>query len=78
MRDNPKPYEIWKHYEGGTYFIIAVARREYTGEELVIYKNVAKDDTIWATPLSEFMATEFTDSGSDAGLFRFRKDYTVG
>lgn len=44
----------YRHYKGGEYEIISVARHSETLEELVIYKSLATGD-IWARPKSIFI-----------------------
>lgn len=61
------PAQIWKHFKGGTYGIIAVGRYEPTSEPVVIYSQITAgehsshggerfpEDTIWVRPLEEFL-----------------------
>jgi hypothetical protein len=39
MNQYPKPDEIWTHYKGGQYEIIAMCNHTTTDEILVIYKS---------------------------------------
>jgi hypothetical protein len=39
MNQYPKPGEIWTHYKGGQYEIIAMCNHTTTDEILVIYKS---------------------------------------
>ncbi|MDO8499722.1 MAG: DUF1653 domain-containing protein [bacterium] len=45
---------IYRHYKGGLYDAMFVARTEATGEEQVIYKSREKR-YIWTRPLAMFM-----------------------
>jgi len=51
----------YKHFKGGEYDVIGVARHSETFEKLVIYKALYKTERyekgqIWARPLAMFMA----------------------
>ena len=44
----------YRHFKGGVYQIIGVARHSETGEELVVYRH---DDALWIRPLDMFFDT---------------------
>ena len=44
---------LYKHFKGGYYRILMVAKNTETGEDLVIYKNI-NDRQIWARPYDMF------------------------
>ncbi len=46
-----KTGNIYRHYKGNTYKIIALARHSETGEDMIVYQNVDKGD-IWVRPKS--------------------------
>ncbi len=52
------PGGIYKHYKGGLYRVICIARMEATLEELVIYKTINRTpEQHWARPKSVFTET---------------------
>lgn len=56
MGGSPKPGEIYRHYKGGLYSIVARAIKEDTLEPLVIYRSNAKG-SVWARTLANFTET---------------------
>ena len=41
MSEYPQPGQIWKHYKGGQYEIVAMCNHTDTDEILVIYKSLS-------------------------------------
>ena len=51
---------IYKHYKGGVYELVDVARHSETLEELVIYRNVDTNE-YWARPLHMWDETVYVN-----------------
>lgn len=56
MRDNPKPFEIFKNFKGKQYQILALAKDAGDGRSLVVYQALYGDYIIYVRDLSEFMS----------------------
>lgn len=56
MRDNPKPYEIYRHFKGNTYQILAIAKDSEDGHLIVIYQALYGSYEIYARDLVQFMS----------------------
>ncbi|MCR5789544.1 MAG: DUF1653 domain-containing protein [Lachnospiraceae bacterium] len=56
MREKPKELEVYRHFKGTYYQVIAVARHTEYDEELVIYRPLFEQGQVWARPLRSFMS----------------------
>jgi hypothetical protein len=56
-RPNPKTGELYRHYTGDVYKVLALSQHSETGEFFVIYrlKNAHDDVIAWARPLAMFL-----------------------
>jgi hypothetical protein len=52
---------MFRHYKGGLYEVLGVARHSETEERLVVYRAVADDGTLWVRPLTMFQETVMVD-----------------
>ncbi|SDS94837.1 DUF1653 domain-containing protein [Microterricola viridarii] len=51
----------FRHYKGGLYDVIGVARHSETEEALVVYRPLAGDSGLWVRPLAMFLETVLVD-----------------
>ncbi|HAG68459.1 MAG TPA: DUF1653 domain-containing protein [Lachnospiraceae bacterium] len=56
MRERPKELEVYRHFKGKYYQVIAVARHTEYDEELVIYRPLFEQGEVYARPLSSFLS----------------------
>lgn len=52
--DQPKPGQIFRHYKGGEYEIVATGFLENSEEPCVIYRSLAKNTT-WVRTAENFL-----------------------
>ena len=61
---------IYKHYKGNLYEVIEVATHSETGEELVVYRTLYGDYSMWVRPLDMFQERVEID-GREVPRFSF-------
>lgn len=63
----------YRHYKGNYYEVIGVARHSETEEELVVYRCLYGDFSLWVRPLAMFTESVEVD-GREVPRFEFRGD----
>lgn len=58
--DTVKVGEVYRHFKGNTYKVIAVAKDCEDLKDIVVYQNTDKGD-IWTRPLANFCETVTRD-----------------
>lgn len=63
MKPEIRPDQMWRHFKGGVYRVLYLAKQSETKEEYVIYTS---DDggTVWARPVSMWLETVERDGKS--------------
>lgn len=61
--DNCPPSGRYRHYRGGEYEVMDVARHSETEEWLVVYRPLYGDSGLWVRPLAMFIETVAVDDG---------------
>lgn len=64
---------IFRHYKGGYYEVIDVARHSETLEDMVIYREIHDKATLWVRPFQMFFET-IEIHGRKQSRFEFIKD----
>lgn len=54
MRNNIK-LGRYRHYKGKEYQVLGVAEHSETGEDLVVYRKLYDDYSLWVRPIGMFM-----------------------
>lgn len=54
MSTSAIPSGRYRHYKGNEYEVVGVARHSETEEELVVYRKLYGDHSLWVRPLAMF------------------------
>ena len=65
MRD-VQIHRVYRHFKGDYYLVEDVARHSETDEELVIYRKLYGDGSLWARPKEMFLGEVDRDKHPDA------------
>ena len=60
----------YRHYKGGLYEVVGIARHSETDEELVVYRPLYGDGGMWVRPRIMFMETVLVNGNA---LPRFQR-----
>jgi hypothetical protein len=71
MSDNrSQPLGRYRHFKGGEYEILAIARHSETQEPMVVYRPLYNDSGWWIRPLNMFLETVLRD-GLEVPRFQY-------
>lgn len=74
MRSIPEPFEIYRHFKGNLYQIIAIARDSESDRKVVVYQALYGDYSIYVRDLDNFCSLTDKDKYPGAGQkYRFEK-----
>ena len=51
----------YRHFKGGEYEVLGVARHSETDERLVVYRPLYNDTGLWVRPIAMFLETVTAD-----------------
>jgi hypothetical protein len=51
----------YRHYKGNDYQVVGIARHSETEEELVVYRKLYGDGSLWVRPLAMFVENVTVD-----------------
>ena len=61
---------LYRHFKGGLYEVLGVARHSETGERLVVYRALYGEGGLWVRPEAMFQGTVARD-GAEVPRFSF-------
>ena len=67
----------YRHFKGGEYEVLGVARHSETQEPLVVYRPLDNDTGLWVRPLSMFLEV-VEHEGKFVSRFQLMNDAAVG
>jgi len=62
----------YKHFKGGMYKVISVAKHSETLEDMVVYRSLKEEDQLWVRPL-EMFSEKVKVEGKQIPRFEFIK-----
>ncbi len=74
MRQTPKPFEVYRHFKGNMYQILAIAADSETGKPCVVYQAMYGEFKIYVRDLEMFLSETDKEKYPQAGQqYRFEK-----
>lgn len=74
MRNEPQENEIYRHFKGNQYQIVAVAIHSETEERMVVYRQLYGEGLVYVRPLAMFMSEVDRDKYPEVTQqYRFEK-----
>ncbi len=58
----------YRHYKGGEYEVVGIARHSESDEQLVVYRCLYDNDSLWVRPLAMFVE-RITIEGKEVSRF---------
>ena len=56
MQQLPRPHEIYRHFKGMQYQVLAIATHSETGEQMVVYQQLYAPFGVYVRPLAMFIS----------------------
>jgi len=79
--NTPKAQEVYRHFKGNCYQILAVAEHTESGDQLVVYQAMYGEHKIYARPLDMFMSpvdkAKYPDADQDMRFERIKQSDEV-
>lgn len=66
VRQLPKEHEVYEHFKGHRYQILAIAKDANTSEDLVVYQGTYEPYTVYVRALDEFLSPVDKDKYPEA------------
>ncbi len=74
MRENPKPFEVYRHFKGNLYQILTLATDSEDGKQCVVYQAMYDDYKVYVRELAMFLSETDRNKYPDAKQqYRFEK-----
>lgn len=61
MSEDELPPGLYRHYKGGEYEVVGIARHSESEEKLVVYRCLYDNNSLWVRPLTMFCEKVFSE-----------------